>query len=313
MEHKKVSIIIPLYNGEDCIRSCLEGVFSQDYPRKQYEVIVVDNNSTDKSADIAREFGVTLLSLPEGNISSVRNFGASYATGEILGFVDSDCIVANDWIINAVKILDNNKVAATGSGYLCPKNATWVEKSWTIETKDDYRYVKFVTSGNFIVKSSVFKEINGFNENLETCEDADICERIVKMGYKIVNSAKIKNVHLNNHKSISQMFLKEIWYGKNMLNTLKNDPFDKVFIFTILFSLLHVQLLIALLITKYSLLFYSMISIFLLLIIATVNRILVSQKYRMLFNTMVLYYIYFLARSLSLLFNLTKKIKILIT
>ncbi|MHC4269572.1 MAG: glycosyltransferase [Planctomycetota bacterium] len=310
MEYKKVSIIIPLYNCEEYVRSCMQGIFDQTYPSEKYEVIVVDNNSTDKSVDIVKEFNVTLISLPYGNISKVRNHGASFASGEIMGFVDSDCIIAKDWIRNAMEILKKSDVGVVGTGYIVPPSgASWVEKAWLVEPKTAFRYVDFVPSGNFIIKSRVFKEVQGFNENLETCEDADICERITKRGYKIVNSNNIQSIHLRNFKTIYQMFLKEMWYGKTMMVSLRNNPFDKVFIFTILFLFLHIISTVALFFTNWFLLSCSIIFILILIFSATTNRVIISHKYSLFFHTALLYYIYFLARSFAILINFKANIR----
>ena len=238
--HWTVSIIIPMYNSEDYIEACIESIFSINYPQDKFEVIIVDNGSTDQSLEIVKRYPVKVISCPEGNISKVRNVGATIAKGNIFAFVDSDCAVGNGWLSAAVEILSRPGVVATGSGYKLPQNATWIEKAWLYESKIEERLVKLIPCGNFIVNAVAFNEIGGFNESLITCEDADICERLINKGYQIVNSTRVESVHLRNPKTLPAFFRKEIWYGYSMIATLRNNPLDKTFLFTIAFQLTHI-------------------------------------------------------------------------
>src|SRR5438105_1569058 len=90
-----LSVIIPVYNGERYLRSCLEHLRRSTV--SNYECIVVDDGSTDQSRDIACSFGVTVIST-EGRVgpARARNLGAKAATGEVLYFIDSDVCVAPD-------------------------------------------------------------------------------------------------------------------------------------------------------------------------------------------------------------------------
>ncbi len=94
-----ISVVVPCFNNEPYLRRCLEALFSQTYPRDRYEVILVDNNSTDQSLQVAREFPGLIL-LKEGIQSSyaARNLGCQKAKGRILAFTDSDCEVGSTWL-----------------------------------------------------------------------------------------------------------------------------------------------------------------------------------------------------------------------
>ena len=293
-----VSIIIPLKNEEKYIELCLKSLISQQYSKDCFEIIVVDNGSTDKSLEIVKKYNVKIIYCLDGNIAKVRNVGTAAAKGEILAFVDSDCVVSSNWLTEGVNILNRPKVVATGSGYKAPHNATWVENAWLIESKVEERFVKFVPCGNFIVKASIFHEIGGFNETLVTCEDADICERIVNSDYLIINSTKIESVHLRNPKKIIDFMKKEIWYGSNMLSSLQNNIIDKTFIFTTAFYLSHIMILLSL-VWRTPFLYAGFILLQLLINAATIHRLVLSKKYKLYFHTLLLYYFYFLARSVG--------------
>ncbi len=94
----KITVIIPAYNIEDLLGRCIESVVSQDYPKELLEIIVVDDGSTDSTGSVADEYAdkyqnVTALHKENGGSSSARNLGIKHATGEYIGFVDSDDFV----------------------------------------------------------------------------------------------------------------------------------------------------------------------------------------------------------------------------
>ncbi len=96
--HEKISVIIPAYNIPDLLPRCVESVATQDYPKELLEVIVVDDGSTDNTGEVADKLAkeydnVTVLHKENGGSSSARNLGLSHATGDYVGFVDSDDFV----------------------------------------------------------------------------------------------------------------------------------------------------------------------------------------------------------------------------
>ncbi len=86
---KKVSIIIPARNEEKYLPSCLESISNLNYPKKDIEVIVVDNGSTDNTREIAKSCGATVLCDDSLNVSGLRSLGVAKSTGEIIAFVDA--------------------------------------------------------------------------------------------------------------------------------------------------------------------------------------------------------------------------------
>lgn len=91
-----ISVVIPAYNEEKRIEACLQSIFHQT--QLPYEVIVVDNNSTDKTAELARKMGARVITEKQQGITFARNAGFDAATGDIIARTDADTIVARDWI-----------------------------------------------------------------------------------------------------------------------------------------------------------------------------------------------------------------------
>lgn len=303
MSLKTFSIIIPMYNSEDFIEKCLDSIFNSDYPVSLIEVIVVDNNSNDNSINIVKKYPIKLLSCPVGNISKVRNTGAKEAKGDILYFIDSDCVIESEHLLRAKKIFNEKNIVAAGSGYKLPHSSSWIEKAWLLESKIFERYVSFIPAGNFFILKKIFIEIGGFNESLETCEDADICERISNIGMKIINSKSLESIHLRNPKTIINFINKEIWYGQNMIASIKNNIYDKVFWVTIFIYLSHLFLFIGMLFNNTILIFIFLFCILFFVFISVLHHLYISRKFKYIIHLVLLYYLYFISRGFGIFKN----------
>lgn len=101
MTAKKLSIIIPMYNAEKYIGNCLESILNQNLDPAQYEIIIINDGSTDKSIQIVNEYAISndniiILSQSNSGQSSARNNGISKATGDFLFFIDADDFLIPD-------------------------------------------------------------------------------------------------------------------------------------------------------------------------------------------------------------------------
>lgn len=112
-----VSIVIPVYNEAEHLAACLSAIGAQTV--KPLEVIVVDNNSTDKSIQIAESFPfVTVLAEPKQGVVHARNTGFDNVCGEIIGRIDADTLIPSDWVASLQKIfMDKTISAVSGSAH----------------------------------------------------------------------------------------------------------------------------------------------------------------------------------------------------
>ena len=95
----EISVVVPFYEDREYIRGCIDALLSQDYPQQKVEVILIDNNSTDGSIQIVKQYpSVKLLSETKQGAYAARNRGIEEATGEILAFTDADCLPCRDWL-----------------------------------------------------------------------------------------------------------------------------------------------------------------------------------------------------------------------
>ena len=94
MKQPRISFVIPVLNGERDISRCLLSIRNQDFSAEEYEVLVVDNGSTDRTQDIVRNLGFDIQVIPGVSVASLRNRGAVEARGDFLAFVDADVKLA---------------------------------------------------------------------------------------------------------------------------------------------------------------------------------------------------------------------------
>jgi len=222
-----VSVIVPTLNEAEHIKKCLLSLLDAGGENEDYEIIVVDNGSTDDTVKLAREAGVRTMSKLNGSIGSLRNYGAKNAKGGILAFVDGDCVVSEDWLKNAMPYFRDDKIAVVGSR-LTHAGRTWVARAWSLlhSRKRTKGEIDWVPSGNMIVSKRLFDEVDGFDEELETGEDYDLCLRLGEKGYRIYSDPGIGATHLDPPESIRAFFRKELWHGKEMVRMLsrRNTP-----------------------------------------------------------------------------------------
>jgi mycofactocin system glycosyltransferase len=205
-----VTVIIPTKDRQSDIAECLESVFSQDYPKHRIEVIVIDDGSKDGTGNLASMFPCKLLSHQKSRGQSYcRNLGAREANGEILAFLDSDCVAGTTWLKEIVTYFQWDQVGAVG-GYVDSYFATSpldryeevysplnMGKRVLYDTEADSTF--YVPSCNILVRRKAFLETGGFNDNMDLGEDVDFCWRLRKRGYTLlyVPQGSVTHKHRN--------------------------------------------------------------------------------------------------------------------
>jgi glycosyltransferase involved in cell wall biosynthesis len=220
-----VSIIIPVRNGEKHLAACLQSLLSQEYPPVNIEIIVVDDHSTDRTVELIRTFPVRCAQSSHRNPASARNVGMSIARGEILLFIDSDCIAPENLVLRHVRRHlyfqeHDPAVMAVGGGIFGINKNIWAVCddlcSWfDCHPRLPARYEKsHCSTANFSITRAVVNTVGYFNEQLDYAEDYEYCRRILAQGIKIYFEPKAAVGHTN--RSNSRGFLlhaKEWWTG----------------------------------------------------------------------------------------------------
>lgn len=114
----KLTIILPTYNNEKTIQECLDSVFIQDYPKKDFELLFIDGGSTDKTLSIAKKYPVKIMNNPKRNEEAAKILGIKKAKGEVLCFIDADNVLdGKNWLSEMMRPFKDKEIAFADTLY----------------------------------------------------------------------------------------------------------------------------------------------------------------------------------------------------
>jgi len=210
-----ISFVIPVHNEQQFIANVLQRIFSLLENRAEFEVIVIDNASSDDSLSILKTFpDIDLVALPcKYTVSAVRNIGWQQASYEIVAFIDGDVLITPQWVEEILSVKDAvlEKEILMGATYGLSERPGWIETSWFAGMKCQNR--KYINGGNLIASRTVLKQLNGFNEQLISAEDVDICQRASRAGIDVCINGRLLVLHEGYPKNWSAFFRRELWHG----------------------------------------------------------------------------------------------------
>ncbi|MGD2069038.1 MAG: glycosyltransferase [Gemmatimonadota bacterium] len=293
-----LTFIIPVKDGERFIARCLEHVERQMRPGD--EVIVVDNGSMDGTLEIVRRWGrARILEIPGVTIAALRNRGAEVARGDLLAFIDCDCLLMEGWRGRVEAVMSDPEVHATGSVYDLPEDARWIERAWFANRSTTAHAAVYLYSGNLVVRASVFREIDGFDARLETDEDYELGVRLNRLGFCVWEDPAIRAVHLGNPKSLGEFYRKERWHARGGMKLWSGGRLDKPMLLTLAFMATWIAALAALPFVVAGPVSAWLVPPLLLAVpaVMTSYRLMQSGRLRFLPHLLVLCTVFFLARS----------------
>jgi len=184
-----ISVIVPFLNEERYIRRCVESLLAQEFERDRYEVIFVDNGSSDDSPRIVEAFpGVKLLTEMNGQVYTARNTGIGAASGEIIAFTDADCVVSPNWLscIHEAIVADRATIVLGSTVFPSPKSAllqiieTYRNDHIDFVIKNDIKGHLYAYTNNMAVRADVFERVGLFAE-LPVPGDTEIVHRCLRL------------------------------------------------------------------------------------------------------------------------------------
>ena len=214
--YPQVSIIIPVYNKFVYTFNALKSLQNKSSNLVSFEVIVVDDNSTDETKEYLSYSSNIQLIVNEQNLGFIRscNRGAATAKGEFLCFLNNDTQVLPGWLENLVAVItQDNEIGAVGSKLIYANGRLqeaggiiWQDASgWNygrLEHPDqpEYNYVRQVdysSGASLLVRSEIFNKLGGFSEEFLPAyyEDTDLCFAIRELGYKVIYQPKSQLIH----------------------------------------------------------------------------------------------------------------------
>ncbi len=207
------SFIIPAYNEEAYLPKTIESLrqsILQSGIIETGEIIVVDNDSTDQTAEIAKELGVTVVKEPMRQIARARNSGAWHAKGEILFFIDADTDVASEHISQAYNLMVQKKAFGGGAlirfddhqnkfflGILIPSFWNWLSRT-----------LKMAAGSFLYCRKQDFHEIGGFPEKMYAGEELGFVRKLKKL-----NRHSSEKFHILENPPVITSSRKLKWYG----------------------------------------------------------------------------------------------------
>jgi len=188
IKNPELSVIIPAYNEENYILPCLHSVATQDFSKEKYEVIVVDNNSKDKTAKIVKENfpQIRIVNEKKQGVVFARIKGIKESRGKIIVFIDADGIAPKDWLKKIYKTYRKNKnIAGIGGGYILDHSSL---KKKTYEKIVNFTTLAFKTyvGTNMSFKKDSYLKSGGFSTKINMSEDFFISKKIKKVGKLII-------------------------------------------------------------------------------------------------------------------------------
>jgi O-antigen biosynthesis protein len=217
----EASVIIPVYNGSRCLGNCLHAIFDTDL--SDFEVIVVNDGSSDDSSAIARQFPCMVIDLKENKGPSfARNVGVRRSSGRILLFTDSDCVVQKDWVRRMVA--EHERLSAGDPSIVAIGARILPNRNFVSECAAYAGYYAFqhgdsvidrpdLCSANLLVTREAFDLAGGFDETLINGEDNDLTCKLCDRGYRAVYDPFIFVVH-EHRKTMLEFFRHQASWGR---------------------------------------------------------------------------------------------------
>lgn len=190
------SIIIPAYNEADFLDKTLASVKNAQsyFQNRTGEIIVVDNNSTDQTPQIASDFGCTVVFEPVNQISRARNAGAKAASGKYLIFLDADTVISEHLLGKTLELLDTGKFAGGGTVIDCSGTnllrVKFLLKLWNFIS----RFRKLAAGLYLFCLRQAWQDIGGFDETVYISEELIFSKHLKKWSKKHNMKFRILNI-----------------------------------------------------------------------------------------------------------------------
>lgn len=213
----KISIIVPAYNEEKNIGQCLKSLVDQDFDENEYEIILVNNNSTDRTKEIALSFSkVRLIDEPKQGYVHALIRGCKQARGKIFVFTDADTIVPINWLGNYYQAYRDKKVVvAGGPGRFRPK--IWQTTLFTEPFLDIVGIIAGLVCGfNFSIRKQTYFQVSGFNPKMNFNADTDLQIRAKKTGRWIFLKDNFVLTSSRHYQGVTGL----IYVVKGLMNSL---------------------------------------------------------------------------------------------
>ena len=230
----KISIIIPVYNSSLTLKECLGAVLDSSF--KNFEVIIVSDNSPDNSVVIARQYQCKIIELPKNKGPAfARNRGAQVSSGDILLFIDSDVIIKNDALNYLNDMFFQNEIDAIQGIYSHKPTYESIATQYQMSYNCYYiwpknkKYASTLSTCCLAIRKKIFLNLKGFNVNFKrpSAEDEEFGYFLIDKGYKILILRELNVEHRVNYNLKHFIKKKFYTYIDVMKGYLRNKTYVK--------------------------------------------------------------------------------------
>ncbi len=219
-----VSIVIPHMGREQMLLDTLQSICELDTTGFDLSVVVVSKNDTFSEQLLAFKHRLSIYFEQVSmvvTISDQRNIGARKFNTDLVGFIDADVALSENWLCCLYSLLQNSKAVLTSATQIAAKNAGQVETIRSaLSSVSKNTEVDFLPGANLLLTRAHFEQSGGFPSDLVTCEDYVFTQRVAQLG-PLYHTGDAQFVHLGEDKTYWGMAKKEVWRGQSNLRSLK--------------------------------------------------------------------------------------------
>lgn len=219
-----VSVIISALDNEALIKNCLISLLQMLYPSERREIVVVDNGSKDRTAEIIKSFPVRYFYERRRGVSYARNRGIEASKGEILAFTDPDCVASKGWLNELIQAFEEEEVGGVAGAIIPYPGQTPAElyaariRSHSQERPMNYSLRPFAMTPNIAFRREVFQQIGRFDTQFPGggWEDADLCWRLSRETNLKLKYAPRAIVFHRYRTTAKDFFIQHVRYGSGL-------------------------------------------------------------------------------------------------
>ncbi|HJT57405.1 MAG TPA: glycosyltransferase, partial [Ktedonobacteraceae bacterium] len=218
LPYPRISVVVCSYNGQRTLRDCCEGMLKLEYP--DYEVILVNDGSTDMTAAIGEEYGIKVITTENHGLSKARNIGLEAATGEIVAYIDDDARPDPHWLTYLASTFMHSEYVGVGGPNIAPPGDGLIADcvanapGGPIHVLLSDQEAEHIPGCNMAFRKSNLQAIGGFDPQFRIAgDDVDICWRLQQCGWKLGYSPAAMVWH-HRRNSVRTYWKQQKNYGK---------------------------------------------------------------------------------------------------